>query len=42
MADLSQAQGNFTFDISKLKTNKNSFEIIEWFERFVDDCANRN
>ena len=42
MADLSQAQGNFTFDISKLKTNKNSFKIIEWFERFVDDCANRN
>ena len=42
MADLSQAQGNFTFDISQLKTNKNSFEIIEWFKRFVDDCANRN
>lgn len=42
MADLSQAQGRFTFDISKLKTKKNSFEIIEWFERFVDDCANRN
>ena len=42
MADLSQAQGSFTFNISKLKTKKNSFEIIEWFKRFVDDCSNRN
>ena len=43
MADLYQAQGNFIFDISKLKKKKkNSFKFIKWLESFVDACANRN
>ena len=42
MADLYQAQGNFIFNISKLKKKKNSFKFIKWLESFVDACANRN